>query len=86
MNRRKNIKILGTLGLISPLNSIFSSTYEKENVAKFDIHLFSKHLQWLDYEEMSKVAKEIRRCRQRIMLLPPSFLCNMAYSSKLKLI
>lgn len=59
MNRRKYLKILGTVGLASPLNSISSSTFGNENGTDFDIHLFSKHLQWLDYEEMSRVAKEI---------------------------
>ncbi len=58
MNRRTNIKLLGTLGLLSPIQQLVCSPLEK-TASDFDIHLFSKHLQWLDYEGMSKVAKEI---------------------------
>lgn len=58
MNRRTNIKLLGTLGLLSPIQKLACSPIENDS-AHFDIHLFSKHLQWLDYEGMSKVAKEI---------------------------
>jgi len=59
MNRRNYLKTLGILGLTTPLNSILSCALENEETDKFDIHLFSKHLQWLDYEGMSKVAKDI---------------------------
>ena len=58
MNRRTNIKLLGTLGLLSPIQSFGCSPFEDESNT-YNIHLFSKHLQWLDYEEMSKVAKQI---------------------------
>ena len=58
MQRRDYIKLLGTIGLINPIKEILPFSLEKEKQV-FDIHLFSKHLQWLDYEEMSKVAKEI---------------------------
>ena len=58
MERRKAVKLLGTIGLIYPLKELFPST-KIEPSSNQDIHLFSKHLQWLDYEGMSKVAKEI---------------------------
>lgn len=58
MQRRDYIKLLGTIGLISPIKNSLPLFLEKEKQG-FDIHLFSKHLQWLDYEDMSKVAKEI---------------------------
>lgn len=58
MNRRTNIKLLGTIGLLSPIQKLACSPIDKA-ASDFDIHLFSKHLQWLDYEGMSKVAKEI---------------------------
>ena len=58
MQRRKAVKLLGTIGLISPLKEMFLSSKNEPSSVQ-DIHLFSKHLQWLDYENMSKVAKEI---------------------------
>ena len=58
MNRRTHLKILGTLGLLSPIQQLACSPKE-EMESGYNIHLFSKHLQWLDYENMSKVAKEI---------------------------
>jgi len=57
MQRRNVVKLLGTIGLVSPLKEILPLSIE--NYKTNDIHLFSKHLQWLDYENMSKVAKEI---------------------------
>lgn len=58
MQRRKAVKLLGTIGVISPLKELlFCSIIEPSSTQ--NIHLFSKHLQWLDYEGMSKVAKEI---------------------------
>ena len=60
MERRKTLKLLGTVGLFSPIKCAFPLSQDKINTTtNFDIHLFSKHLQWLDYENMSKVAKEI---------------------------
>ncbi len=58
MQRRDSIKLLGTIGLIGPIKKFLPYSLSKEKQV-FDIHLFSKHLQWLDYEGMSKVAKEI---------------------------
>jgi len=57
MQRRKAMKLLGTIGLINPIRKVLP--FSKESPITSDIHLFSKHLQWLDYEEMSKFAKEI---------------------------
>ena len=59
MKRRTTLKLLGTVGLLSPLKGACSNLEDRINTSNFDIHLFSKHLQWLDYENMSKVAKEI---------------------------
>lgn len=58
MERRDHLKLLATIGLISPIKKCLPFSLEEEQNV-FDIHLFSKHLQWLDYEGMSKVAKEI---------------------------
>ena len=57
MQRRKAMKLLGTIGLINPIRKVLPLSIE--NPISSNIHLFSKHLQWLDYEGMSKVAKEI---------------------------
>jgi len=57
MQRRNAVKLLGTIGLINPIKQVFPLF--KESPITSEIHLFSKHLQWLDYEGMSKVAKQI---------------------------
>jgi len=57
MQRRKAMKLLGTIGVINPIRNVLP--FSTESPITSNIHLFSKHLQWLDYEEMSKVAKEI---------------------------
>jgi len=51
--------MLGTIGLISPIQQLVCSSNEATNNTGFNIHLFSKHLQWLDYKEMSEVAKQM---------------------------
>ncbi len=58
MERRAYLKLIGTIGLMSPINKLLPISCQNEQT-KSDIYLFSKHLQWLDYQEMSKVAKEI---------------------------
>ncbi len=58
MERRAYLKLIGTMGLMSPISKLLPLSCQKEQ-KKSDIYLFSKHLQWLDYKEMSKVAKEI---------------------------
>lgn len=58
MQRRNYLKLLGTIGLMSPIKKVLPFSFEQEEQTS-DIYLFSKHLQWLDYENMSKVAKEI---------------------------
>ena len=57
MQRRKAMKLLGTIGLINPIRKVFPLSIESPITS--NILLFSKHLQWLDYEGMSKMAKEI---------------------------
>jgi len=63
MNRRNCVKILGATGIGLPLQraASFLSAPQKENQFEFDkgIHIFSKHLQWLDYEKMAIAAKEM---------------------------
>lgn len=58
MKRRKAIQLLGTIAAIYPLKKFFPSSIRKPYSVQ-EIHLFSKHLQWLDYASMSRVAKEI---------------------------
>ena len=57
MYRRDAVKLLGTIGLMSPINKWIPLSMGQTEAT--NIHLFSKHLQWLDYEDMSKVAKEM---------------------------
>jgi len=58
MNRRTHLKMLGTIGLMSPIQQLVCSSNEVTNTG-FNIHLFSKHLQWLDYKDMSEAAKQM---------------------------
>jgi sugar phosphate isomerase/epimerase len=61
MNRRNSLKILGTAGLGLPFRQA-SSFFRKQKLelqSDGGIHIFSKHLQWLDYEKMAIAAKEM---------------------------
>ena len=62
MKRRECIKMLGAAGVVLPFQDAISCL-AKNNIEKnkFDkgIHIFSKHLQWLDYEKMAIAAKEM---------------------------
>ena len=59
MNRRTHLKMLGTIGLMSPIQQLVCASNEATNNIGFNIHLFSKHLQWLDYKDMSEAAKQM---------------------------
>ena len=61
MKRRECIKMLGTAGVALPFHQTISCITKNNNESKFDkgIHIFSKHLQWLDYEKMALAAKEM---------------------------
>lgn len=58
ISRRQHIKTLGKLGAILPLmNPVpWNHTFSHARHIKHDIHIFSKHLQWLDVEAMAAIA------------------------------
>ena len=58
IRRRDFIKGLGAIGLTLPVTG-FTSSMPIEPKKKREICLFSKHLQWLDYQEMASVVKQI---------------------------
>lgn len=60
MSRRQCLEVLGKTGAVLPLMGAVSFL-EKMKTASHsrDIHIFSKHLQWLDYGKMAKTAAEI---------------------------
>ena len=60
-NRRSFVKLsaagaLGTIPLVSSANNLFQNSLE---VKPLKVYVFSKALQFLDYDELSKVVKEI---------------------------
>lgn len=61
MNRRNSIKILGAAGIGLPFHQLTSLLKQQKTGNQFEhgIHIFSKHLQWLNYEEMAIAAKEM---------------------------
>jgi sugar phosphate isomerase/epimerase len=61
MNRRTNLKLLGFTGLGIALSNGSVLYANNKSTQFFDkgIHIFSKHLQWLDYQEMAVTAKKI---------------------------
>ena len=60
MNRRKYIKKSSALLLAAPYTfSQFNSTTNSELDLPLEVHLFSKHLQFLDLKEAAQVAKEL---------------------------
>ncbi|WP_276167831.1 sugar phosphate isomerase/epimerase family protein [Zobellia alginiliquefaciens] len=61
LNRRNFIKKSSSVALavpLMPLANPFNLKYKPLNKG-LQVHLFSKHLQFLDYDEMAKVASEI---------------------------
>ena len=61
MNRRTCMKLSSSMGLglaLSPANAILARDNHKP-IFDHGIHIFSKHLQWLDYDEMAAAAKEM---------------------------
>ena len=61
MSRRQCLNLLGKTGAVLPAVGIwpFLKRYEPPAYAQREIHIFSKHLQWLDYAAMAKTAAEI---------------------------
>ncbi len=57
MKRRDCVKIVGMTGMMLPFQQAISCVPENKNDK--GIHIFSKHLQWLDYEGMASAAKEM---------------------------
>ena len=57
IKRRDFIKGIGAVGLSLPFTGFTSLDLNQTNKNK--ICIFSKHLQWLNYEDMASVAKEI---------------------------
>lgn len=53
--------MLGQSGVAFPFLGVagFMENISKEKNTPFEVHIFSKHLQWLDYENMAKTASEI---------------------------
>ena len=61
ITRRQSLKMIGTTGTVLPLLGAVPF-FEKSQTAsrtQRDIHIFSKHLQWLDYEQMAKTAAKL---------------------------
>ncbi len=61
ITRRQYLEMLGKTGAIFPLLGAmpFLEKRKTNKIDRRDIHIFSKHLQWLDYENMAKTAAEI---------------------------
>lgn len=61
MHRRSCLKMLGMAGLAKPFEQVmpFFMSSPTGDTKNFAIHIFSKHLQWLNYDEMAKTAKSI---------------------------
>lgn len=61
MNRRECINILGATGIAIPVGKALPFLFEikKEYSQNLEIHIFSKHLQWLEFEKMAETAAEI---------------------------
>lgn len=61
MNRRECVKILSATGIGLPFHQAASFSLKNKREPQFDkgIHIFSKHLQWLDYKKMAIAAKEM---------------------------
>ncbi len=57
MSRRRRLEVLCKTSAALPLMSVFP--FGELTKSGRDIHIFSKHLQWLDFEQMAKTAAEI---------------------------
>ena len=55
--RRSFLKKLGTAGVMAPLSFHANPFYQSNE--PLDVHLFSKHLQFLNYKEAAEIAAEI---------------------------
>lgn len=61
-SRRSFIKKLAVAGVLAPLTSNFyNKALAKKNreISSFPISLFSKHLEWLDYEQTAETVEQI---------------------------
>lgn len=60
-NRRDFLKQTALVGTLLPLGPFLSgqTTGKSPTAQKLEVHLFSKHLQFLDYQDMAAAAKEI---------------------------
>ncbi len=59
ITRRQCLEVLGKAGAVLPLMGAVPFYEKMETASRRDIHIFSKHLQWLGYEEMAKTAANI---------------------------
>ncbi len=61
LSRRQYLQKLATLATIVPLNSALVSLplFKSSGYTKRDIHIFSKHLQWLDYNQMALTGAQM---------------------------
>ena len=61
ISRRQYLKNAGTLGLAFPLMQAVPELIKFNSANKLprDFYIFSKHLQWLDYEAMAKTAAQL---------------------------
>ena len=60
MKRRKFIKNIGTTALVAPLASLpITACNTNSSDENLEVHLFSKHLQFLDWKGAAEKAKEI---------------------------
>ncbi|MBK7338584.1 MAG: hypothetical protein IPJ00_21720 [Saprospirales bacterium] len=57
MFRRRRLEVLCKASAALPIDEYFF-LWELTQSGR-DIHIFSKHLQWLDFEQMAKTAAEI---------------------------
>jgi sugar phosphate isomerase/epimerase len=61
MSRRQCLEVLGKTSVLVPVfgNWPFLNTTKTNYNSQREIHIFSKHLQWLNYADMAKTAAEI---------------------------
>ena len=61
MNRREFTKIAAasSLGLAASKLNLFAAGQPAEHASDLSVHVFSKHLQFLDYRDMAKAAADI---------------------------
>ena len=59
ISRRKFVKNIGTTVMVAPFLSLPDFPVKNNIEDKLNVHIFSKHLQFLNWKEASKAAKEI---------------------------